>query len=119
MIKYLIKIRDYIMHSKQYIARTTSYLSLFNSGALAFLLLSKLKEVGYIEFEFNIYSLILFFVGTLILLRIIGWIDIKVLKGVQQEAKFVFKYSPDLVEMKDMIQELLDEKNKGGKHENI
>ena len=97
------------MRGKYYISRTVTYLSIINSGMLLFLFLSKLKELGYINADLDKYFIIIFGLGLFILL-IIGWFDVNVIKGFQEESSFSFTLCPPYADMKKKIDELWDEK---------
>jgi hypothetical protein len=98
---------------KQYISRTTTYLSVINAGMILFLFLSKLKEVGIIGWDLDKYTISIFIIGTLGLL-VVGWFEIKILKGLQEESTIAFGYQPPMVEMKKKIDEMYEDfkKNK-------
>ena len=100
--------RNKLMLFKQYISRTTTYLSIVNAGMILFLFLSKLKEAGYISMELDKYFYIIFVTGIISLL-IIGWIDIKYLKAMQAENTIGFYFSPPMVEMKSKIDEMYED----------
>lgn len=105
-------IRSRLMSFKQYISRTTTYLSIINAGMILFLFLSKLKELGVIDWPLEKYTIIIV-IGGILMLLIIGWFEIKVLKGIQEENKIAFYYQPPMVEMKGKIDEMYaDFKNK-------
>lgn len=93
------------MKGKQFIMRTTSYLSILNAGMLLFLFLSKLKELNYIQVDLDKYIIVIFVTG-LFLLLIIGWIDVKFLKAMQEEATISFNLTPPLKEMKERVDDL-------------
>jgi hypothetical protein len=103
----LRKLRDRLMQYKIYINRTISYASIINSGMLLFLVLSRLKELGYINVDLQEYFFIILFFGFIILL-LIGWLEIKVFKGVQQENRIAFALTPPMVEMKEKIDYIYD-----------
>ncbi len=102
--------RNRLMWIKSYMQRSLTYLSLLNSGMILFLFLGKLKEIGYISFDLKIYVIPLF-LGTLLILCFIGWIEVRFLKGWQTEAEISFNLSPPFKEMKrkiDLIYNKLD-----------
>lgn len=105
MLKFL---RNKLMLFKQYISRTVTYLSIINSGMILFLFLSRLKEAGYIQANLDKYFYVIFIVG-LIALLILGWIDIKYLKAMQEENTINFYYQPPMVEMKSKIDEMYED----------
>ncbi len=92
---------------KQYISRTVTYLSIINSGMILFLFLSKLKESGFIQADLDKYFFTIFIIGIICLL-ILGWIDIKYIKGMQEENTISFSYQPPMVEMKQKIDEMYE-----------
>ena len=100
--------RNKLMLFKQYISRTVTYLSIINSGMILFLVLSKLKEAGYVSANLDKYFFIIFAVGIMGLL-IIGWIDIKYLKAMQEENTISFYLHPPMVEMKSKIDEMYED----------
>ena len=99
---FLVSVRSKFLLLKIYISRTTTYLSIINSGMILFLFLISLKERGIINFELDNYFFIIFFTG-LFLMIVIGWIEITFLKGFQEECKLSFYYQQPLVDMKDKI----------------
>lgn len=101
-------LRDKVMLYKQYISRTTTYLSIINAGMILFLFLSKLKEVGIISWNLDRYTIVIFVVGTILLL-VLGWFEIKVLKGVYSENTVSFYYTPPQAEMKAKIDEMYED----------
>ena len=98
-------IRHKLMLGKQYISRTNTYLSLINSGMILFLFLSRLKEKGFIQTDLEKYFFIIFG-GGLVTLLILGWFDIKFLKGMQAENTIAWNLTPPQVEMKEKIDEM-------------
>lgn len=108
MPKILRIIRKKLMLFKTCISRTVTYLSIVNSGMILFLFLNRLKESGYIQADLDKYFFIIFAIGIITLL-IIGWIDIKYLKAMQEEATISFGYQPPLVEMKSKIDEMYED----------
>lgn len=105
MLRFL---RNKLMLFKQYISRTVTYLSIINSGMILFLFLSRLKEKGYIQTELDKYFYIVFSIGIISLL-ILGWIDIKYLRAMQEENTINFYLQPPMVEMKSKIDEMYDD----------
>lgn len=98
-------LRNKLMLFKQYISRTVTYLSIINSGMILFLFLSKLKESRYIHANLDKYFYAIFIIG-LILLLILGWIDIKFLRAMQEENTISFYLTPPQAEMKTKIDEM-------------
>ncbi len=111
-MKILIKLRTLLMKWKQYISRTVTYLSIINSGMILLLFLSKVKELGYINADLDKYFFAIFGIGVFSLI-FLGWIDIKFIKGMQEENRIVFTLSPYHVQLRkdiDYIMEKLNEK---------
>ena len=104
------KLRNGLMRGKQYISRTVTYLAIVNSGMILFLALSKLKELGYINWEIDKYFTIIFIIG-LVGLFILGWMDIKLFKGIQRENTIAFELSPPFMEMRSKINDLWKKQN--------
>ena len=110
MKNILKRIRRRLMKYKNYIARTTTYISIINYGMILFLFLSKLKELEIINVELDKYFLLLF-VGGLLLLLCIGWFDINILRGMQEERSIIFELTPPWKEMKDKVNDLWEKRN--------
>jgi len=111
MKELIRKIRNNTMRLKFYMHRTSSYLALINTGMILFLFLTKLKEKDLILFDIEKYFFVIFVIGF-VLLILVGWFEIGVLKGNQEEAKVQFNLNPEMVEMKKMVKELWErEKN--------
>jgi len=98
-------LRKRLMLFKQYISRTTTYLSVVNAGMILFLFLGKLKEAGYIQADLDKFVIAIFLIGLTILL-VLGWLDIKYLKAMQEENTINFYLQPPMVDMKDKIDEM-------------
>lgn len=109
MKEILRKTRDFIIEMKVLMGRTISYLSILNSGMILFLMLSKLKELGYISFDLT-NTFFIYFAGILILL-FLGWLDVKILKGMQSEQARVMSLNPAWDDVRYKINYLY-EKNK-------
>lgn len=105
-------IREWFMTAKLYILRTVSYISLINTSMLLFLMLSKLKELGVIGLDLEKVFILLIVVGV-IGLYTIGWFEIRVLKGMQQESIIAFNLNPLLKEMKGKIDIMYEEFERG------
>lgn len=82
--------------------RAITYLALVNSAMILFLTLSKLKEVGLINFEIDKYFIPIYVLGGLILI-IFGWFDVKFFKGLQGEARKMFDLNPRFNEMNNRL----------------
>jgi len=111
MKELLRKIRFKLFNVKFYMHRTTSYLALINSGMILFLFLSKLKEKNLIFFDIDKYFFVIIVIGFLLLI-FIGWFEIRVLKGNQEEAKIQFNLNSEMAEMKKMVKDLWEERKK-------
>jgi len=110
------KIRTILFRWKFYIGRSATYISLVNLGMVLFLTLSKLKEVGYLNYDLGAWFLPLYIV-TFILFCAFGWFDVRYLKGYQEEVNRTNDYTPlhpHIEEMRAEIKELkamLEKKN--------
>jgi hypothetical protein len=113
----LSKGRTKIMYWKTYMSRAIGYASIMNSGMLLFLFLSKLKETGWISFDIDAYFLPIFFM-TFVILITIGWIEVKFLKGIQEEASIGFALTPPMVEMKEKLDYMYDKLKKEEEEKN-
>ncbi len=108
---FLVKIRNLILFAKVCLARSMNYLAIINSGMVLFLLLSRLKEAGRIDLNLQDYFLLVALVGFIGLV-LIGWFDIRVLKGLQAETTILFGYRPQMVSMKKKVDFLSDQERK-------
>ncbi len=106
----LKKIRTKSMLAKQYVARTVTYVSLINSGMILFLFLIQLKGLGIVNFDIESYFIPIF-IGGLICLFILGWLEIKLFKGIQEELRISFQFTPQLVEMQSKLNDLWEDRN--------
>ena len=93
------KLTRYIFDLKQHIHRGTTYVSLLNSGMIFFIFLDALG----IDIQ---KGFLIIFAGGLIFLFVIGWIDIKYLKGYQEEQKLWFERNPQLAEMGRQVEDI-------------
>ena len=100
-------VRNRIFMFKTYIARTISYIALMNAGMILFLFLSKLKEKEYVSFDIDKYFIPIMVVGVSILL-LIGWFEIRLLRGVQEENIITFKLSPPLMDLSKKVNLIYD-----------
>jgi len=107
MGKFLIikKIRKKLLFMKQCMSRTTSYLTVINSSMILFLFLSRLKEGGFINWEIDKYFLLIIAIGLISLITF-GWIDIRFLRGLQEETKISFGLNPYFSDMRNKIHEI-------------
>ena len=101
----LVKLRDLFFQWKLYFLRGSSYLSLINTGMILIILLIQLKDKGIIDLDISRYIVYLYFGGVAVL-TLIGWIEIKIVKGIQKEARLGFGLNPDFVAMKKMVEEI-------------
>ncbi len=104
-MRLLSRIRKKLLYMKQYLGRTVAYIGLINAGMLLFLFLTKLKESGTISFEIDKYIVPLVFLGLIILI-FIGWFDVHVLRGMQEENIISFELNPRLVIMDEKINQI-------------
>ena len=93
------------MKGKFCINRAKTYEHMFTSGMILFIFLSTLKKSGYIDIEIEKYFFVIYFIGFLGLF-ILGWMDIYLIKAIQDERTFGFYMSPPFVEMKKRIDDL-------------
>ena len=100
-------IRENIMLSKQFIHRTVTYVSIINSGMILFLFLAELKERGIISFDLDKYFIPIFVIGFIVLL-LIGWFEVRVLRGFEEESRIGFNFTPQFVEMHNKINYIYD-----------
>jgi uncharacterized membrane protein YczE len=99
---------------KFYIIRSSSYITLLNLGMIMFLSISKLKDYGYISFDVGGYVIPIFF-GTIILLILFGYIDVKFFKGFKAEieiANLNTPLHPKLAELKAKVDYLYEKEMK-------
>jgi len=85
--------------------RSIQYVSLINAGMILFLLLSRLKEVGVINFEIDKY-LIFIYIGGILAAIIVGFIEIKLIRGYSEENIVAFRLNPYLMEMLTKTREI-------------
>ena len=105
MKEILISIRKRLIIWKVYFSRSATYLSMINTGMILIIFLMQLKDNGMIDIEISSYIFPLY-IGGFIILVFIGWIEIRVLKGMENEAKEQFKLNPYLMEMRNDIAEI-------------
>jgi len=106
-VKVITKIRDGFMFVKLCIGRSTSYISLINSGMLLFLVLSKLKDRGLIEADLELYFVPIIITG-LVGMFLFGYVEMYKFKAVRKEMEYAFQLSPPWVDMKKKIDYLYD-----------
>lgn len=101
----LLKIRNKFLFFKQCMHRTNTYLTLINAGMILFLFLNTLKEKGVINFDLDKYFVPILITGIMFLF-LIGWVDIRFFKGIQEESKISFSLQPPFVDMRNKINEI-------------
>lgn len=94
-----MKIKRFLYDIKQHIHRANTYVALANSGMILFIFLGALG----IDIKGNFGFI---FAGGLFLLLLVGFVDIKLLRGYQEEQSIWFNRNPQLVEMKKDIEEI-------------
>ena len=99
MKKILIKIRDFAIKLKVYMARTSSYVSLINTAMILFLFLSNLEKYN-IDIDIRNWIIPIFVIGISIML-LFGYFEYKFV--YHQEQKTTQKKNPY---MKDIIKRL-------------
>lgn len=105
MKELLKRLRYKVFYLKQYMHRTASYLALLNSAMIIYLVLSQMYERGVINFNVEKYFFPLVVMGFCLLV-FWGWFEVKILKGMQEEAAIGFNLTPPFVEMRDKINDL-------------
>lgn len=101
----LKKLRRRFNIYKNYIARTTSYLSLINSSMILFLFLDKLSSLGMINFQLQKYFWWIVII-TVMFLIVWGWFDTKISKTYSDEAALAFDYNPRNLELLRKVTEV-------------
>ena len=108
------KIRTILLNGKIFVSRSTSYISVINSGMILFLTLERLASRGVIKIS-NLESYFFLFLGVgIIMLIIIGYFERK-LKGHSEESTICFNQNPPMKDMKmklDYLYEKLKEEEK-------
>lgn len=94
-----------LINIKVYTLRSVTYINLASACMILFLFLSKLKEVGIVDWELEKYFPIIG-IGSFFVLMLIGRWEINRLKGYQTEAKKFFELDPYHWEMKEKIDAL-------------
>ena len=111
MKNQLKKFREKLILLKMCITRSSSYITLINSGMILFLFLSKLKEANIIKIHIRDYFIPLFIIGIFSLM-VIGWIEIKYLKGMSTELKMVWEFNPEFRKLKKQVDSIYYKINK-------
>lgn len=99
------RLRKFLVRKKIYMLRTLAYMNIMNSGMILFLFLSKLKEAQYISFDISKY-IVLIFVGGMIGLAFVGWIETNILGGFHEESTINFTYNPPMSDMRRKVNEI-------------
>lgn len=99
-----MKPRELIMKWKLAFSRGISYLSLINSGMIGTMFLMQLKDKGIISFDLS-NTWIIYIIG-IIVMTLIGVIEIRYLKGYGEEAKLGFNLNPEMVNMRNRLDEI-------------
>lgn len=117
MKKIGVKVRSFIIFVKIMLMRSSTYIALVNLGMIFFLTLSKMKEIGMIKVNLDVVVLPLY-IGTFIILFILGWIDFYLLKGYQDEVNklnVLTPLHPLLAEMKQKVDWMYEKQNTNDK----
>jgi hypothetical protein len=107
------KLRESFIQGKVYLTRTTTYISLINSGMILFLTLGRLKDAGIVNVDLSHLFFPLLIVGYLILF-FIGWFEVRVFKGMQIELRQRFELNPAFARLEKAVKRIedrLDESN--------
>jgi len=109
MKRLLIKLRDFIIKVKVYMARTSSYISLINTAMILFLFLSNLEKYN-IDIDIRNWIVPIFFVGISGML-LFGYLEYRFV--YQQEQKTTQAKSPyfkEILKRLDRIEKKLKNK---------
>lgn len=105
--KILINVRRKIIAAKIMINRSLGYVSLVNAGMVLFLTLTKLRELGYINFDLSDNFFFIYFGGVAVLI-IMGYVEIRLVKGLSEESRRNFEQNPMFMDMKKKLDELYE-----------
>ncbi len=108
-MKLVIRLRNFLINAKVYMARTSSYLSLINTAMIFFLFLSNLEKYN-IDIDIRMWLIPLFVLGLLGML-LFGYLEYRFL--FRQEQKTTQSKNPylnDIVERLDRIEKKLENK---------
>ncbi|MFC1754980.1 hypothetical protein ACFL96_16575 [Thermoproteota archaeon] len=111
-ISAFLRFRHGFTHSKVFINRAISYVSIINSGMILFLLLSRLQDYGL-----NVHITRWFFpifIASIIAMVLVGYMDYK-LGFHREESRIVSKRNPymeEIVERLERIENQLSKKRK-------
>jgi len=108
---FLSMVREKFINLKIYYSRSIGYVSLINSGMILFLTVTKLKEMGIINWSIG-QSFFWVYIFGVVGLVLIGWIEVKYFKGMNIESKRNFELTPPMVEMKQRIDYLYEKQKK-------
>lgn len=110
MMTLFSKAREVFTKVKIYIQRSMSYMSLINAGLLIFIALNTLQQKGY-SININAYGIPIF-VGTLVLMILIGWLEVKFgfLKAEQEE------YNKENPQIQQLCHSIQKKKRMGSAH---
>lgn len=108
----LVILRKTLLRIKIYFTRTANYVSLINTGMIAFLFADKLNELGVLNVDLDTYFVLIFFCWCLLLI-FIGWVEVTFIKGLQDEASQGFYLNPPLKDMKEKVDYIFDKMEKG------
>lgn len=96
------KLREHFIMAKFALLRSNSYISLMNAGMILFLVLSTLKQYGYISLDLGKYLVPIYALGVVVLLTL-GYFEIYVAKGMQTEQALGYKLNPEWNDLKFKI----------------
>jgi len=108
--KLFIKLRDLLIQLKVYMSRTSSYISLVNTGMILFLFLSNLEKYN-VDIEIKDMIIPIFIIG-LMGMFLFGYLEDK-LGFYQQEQKTTQSRSPylkEIIDRLDKVEKKLDKK---------
>ena len=98
-------LRSKIIDTKIYIARITSWVGIFNSLMLVFLVIEKLNSLGIVKGDLG-NSLILVIILWFSLLVFLGWIEVKKMKIPHVESKKMLELNPPMKNAFERINEI-------------
>jgi len=101
-MKLLKKFRDWLIMLKIYFGRSQSYLSIANTSMILIVLLTTLKDKGYVNFDITAYFIPLVALG-MVLLILLGYFELKFFRGLNKEQEYYAQMNPFMVEIKDKI----------------
>lgn len=87
---------------KIYFGRSQSYLSIANTSMILIVLLTTLKDKGYVHFDITAYFIPLVILGTAILI-LLGYLELRFFKGLNKEQEYYAQMNPFMVEIKDKL----------------